>query len=60
VTRGHHYHFVVETPGGNLSKGMRQLTGVYTMQEIADDFSVHYSTVSRAVCRFEGLEKSNT
>jgi REP element-mobilizing transposase RayT len=25
-----HYHFVVETPDGNLSKGMRQLNGVYT------------------------------
>ena len=25
-----HYHFVVETPEGNLSKGMRQLNGVYT------------------------------
>ena len=25
-----HYHFVVETVEGNLSKGMRQLNGVYT------------------------------
>jgi REP element-mobilizing transposase RayT len=25
-----HYHFVVETAEGNLSKGMRQLNGVYT------------------------------
>jgi len=25
-----HYHLVVETPEGNLSKGMRQLNGVYT------------------------------
>jgi REP-associated tyrosine transposase len=25
------------------------LTGVYTMQEIADHFQVHYPTVSRAV-----------
>ena len=25
-----HYHIVVETPDGNLSKGMRQLNGVYT------------------------------
>jgi len=25
-----HYHVVVETPEGNLSKGMRQLNGVYT------------------------------
>jgi site-specific recombinase XerC len=28
-------------------------TGVYTMQEIADYFGVHYSTVSRAVRRLE-------
>lgn len=27
-----HYHFVVETPDGNLSKGMRQLNGVYTQR----------------------------
>jgi putative transposase len=25
-----HYHVVIETPEGNLSKGMRQLNGVYT------------------------------
>ena len=25
-----HYHLVVETPDGNLSKGMRQLNGIYT------------------------------
>ena len=25
-----HYHFLIETPEGNLSKGMRQLNGVYT------------------------------
>ena len=25
-----HYHFLVETPDANLSKGMRQLNGVYT------------------------------
>lgn len=25
-----HYHIVVETPEGNLSRGMRQLNGVYT------------------------------
>jgi len=25
-----HYHLMVETPDGNLSKGMRQLNGVYT------------------------------
>jgi REP-associated tyrosine transposase len=27
-----HYHLVIETPDGNLSKGMRQLNGVYTMR----------------------------
>jgi REP element-mobilizing transposase RayT len=27
---GNHYHLVVQTPDGNLSKGMRQLNGVYT------------------------------
>jgi REP element-mobilizing transposase RayT len=25
-----HYHLLIETPGSNLSKGMRQLNGVYT------------------------------
>jgi REP element-mobilizing transposase RayT len=33
-------------------------TGVYTMQAIADFFGVHYSTVSRAVRRFEGSPDS--
>jgi len=27
---GNHYHLLVETPDGNLGKGMRQLNGVYT------------------------------
>ncbi len=27
-----HYHIVVETPDANLSKGMRQLNGVFTQQ----------------------------
>ena len=27
-----HYHLLVETPNGNLSKGMRQLNGVYTQR----------------------------
>ena len=26
-----HYHLIIETPEGNLSKGMRQLNGVYTI-----------------------------
>ncbi|MCP4428568.1 MAG: addiction module toxin RelE, partial [Chloroflexi bacterium] len=29
---GNHYHLVTETPDGNLSKGMRQLNGVYTQR----------------------------
>ncbi len=29
------------------------LSGAYTMQEVAEHFGVHYSTVSRAVRRFE-------
>jgi putative transposase len=36
------------------------LTGVYTLQEIADHFGVHYSTVSRAVRSFEMLEQRRT
>ena len=32
------------------------LTDVYTMQEIADCFGVHYSTVSRAVRRLESAD----
>lgn len=27
---GNHYHLLIETPDGNLSKGMRHLNGVYT------------------------------
>jgi putative transposase len=27
---GNHYHLVIETPDGNLSKGMRQVNGVHT------------------------------
>lgn len=27
---GNHYHLVIETPEGNLAKGMRQLNGIYT------------------------------
>jgi putative transposase len=34
------------------------LTGVYTMQEIADHFGVHYSTVSRAVSWLEAGRRS--
>jgi len=27
-----HYHVLLETPDGNLSRGMRQLNGVYTQR----------------------------
>jgi putative transposase len=27
---GNHYHLMIETPGANLTKGMRQLNGVFT------------------------------
>ena len=27
---GNHYHLMIETPEGNLTKGMRQLNGVFT------------------------------
>ena len=27
-----HYHLIVETPDGNLSRGMRHLNGVYTQR----------------------------
>ena len=27
-----HYHLLIETPEGNLSRGMRQLNGVYTQK----------------------------
>jgi len=30
VLMNNHYHIVIETPEGNLSKGMRQLNGIYT------------------------------
>lgn len=32
-----------------MSKGLRQLTGVYIMQEISDHFGSRYFTVSLAV-----------
>ncbi|MBK1629934.1 hypothetical protein CKO31_04085 [Thiohalocapsa halophila] len=35
-----HDHLLVETPDGNLSKGMRQLTGIYTQQFNAELRSV--------------------
>jgi hypothetical protein len=45
-----HYHLVIETPGGNLSKGMRQLNGVYTQR-----FNWKYKTTGHV---FQGRYKS--
>lgn len=35
-----HYHLLVETPDGNLSKGMRQLNGVYTQTHNRSNYRV--------------------
>mgnify|MGYP000241010582 CR=1 FL=1 len=45
-----HYHFVVETAEGNLSKGMRQLNGVYTQY-----FNRRYNRVGHV---FQGRYKA--
>jgi putative transposase len=46
-----HYHLMVETPKGNLSKDMRQLNAVYTQAQIGQATGLRYSTVSRIVVR---------
>jgi REP element-mobilizing transposase RayT len=45
-----HYHLVIETPDGNLSKGMRQLNGLYTQ-----DFNRRHDRVGHL---FQGRYKS--
>ena len=45
-----HYHLLIETPDGNLSKGMRQLNGVYTQ-----DFNRRHHRVGHV---FQGRYKS--
>ncbi len=45
-----HYHFVIETAEGNLSKGMRQLNGVYTQY-----FNRQYNRVGHV---FQGRYKA--
>ena len=47
---GNHYHLLIETPDGNLSKGMRQLNGVYTQR-----FNQAYQRVGHV---FQGRYKS--
>jgi len=44
-----HYHLLIETPDGNLSKGMRQLNGVYTQA-----FNRHHKRVGHV---FQGRYK---
>ena len=45
-----HYHLVVETPAGNLSKGMRHVNGVYTQR-----FHRHHGRVGHV---FQGRYKA--
>jgi len=45
-----HYHLVIETPDANLSQGMRQLNGVYTMR-----FNRRHDTVGHV---FQGRYKA--
>ncbi len=46
-----HYHLLIETPEGNLSKGMRQLNGVYTQtsnkhhQKVGHVFQGRYKAI---------------
>lgn len=47
---GNHYHMVVETPNGNLSRGMRQLNGEYTQR-----FNFHHGIVGHL---FQGRYKA--
>ncbi|MEQ5837697.1 transposase [Marinobacter sp. NFXS9] len=47
---GNHYHLLIETPEGNLSKGMRQLNGVYTQV-----FNRHHGRVGHV---FQGRYKA--
>lgn len=61
-----HYHRLVETPDGNLSTGMRQLSGSYTqhfnayasggytLTEIGEYFGLHYSRISRIRAKAKG------
>ncbi len=41
-----HYHLLIETPDANLSKGMRQLNGVYTQT-----FSRHHKRGRACISR---------
>lgn len=45
-----HYHLLIETPDGNLTKGMRQLNGVYTQK-----FNRKHNRVGHL---FQGLDRT--
>lgn len=47
---GNHYHLLIETPEANLSRGMRQLNGVYTQR-----FNRHHQRVGHV---FQGRYKA--
>ena len=51
-------HYERTYPARREAMARAFLSGVYTMQEIADHFGVHYSTVSRAVRSFEVQTKN--
>ena len=50
-----HYHLIIETPEGNLSRAMRQLNDVYTQNTY---LGVRYANISRTIKRVEGKRKS--
>ncbi len=45
-------------PARNEAIARAYLSGAYTMVEIANEFNIHYVTVSRAVRQFEGKNKN--
>ena len=57
-----HYHLLVETPDANLSRGMRQLNGVYTQRfnrtydHVGHVFQGHRKAMFAATCR--GIHRS--
>jgi len=52
--------FALRYPVRREARARAFQTGVYTMQEIADYFGVHYSTVSRAMRHIETGKGSQT
>lgn len=57
ILMGNHYHLLVETPEPNLSRGMRQLNGIYTQR-----FNVRHARTGHVLQgRFKGIlvEKEN-